>query len=228
MLQEHDQPMPQAPTAPAEAAEAAAAGGKSAAPIKRSFEDIAQQAASQDHAGASGVTNVNDSISISSAAQKLDEDDADCAARRRVRPRTNAAAGVTSCNASRELRPVGAGNDNGVAADRRLAATMAAIAGSITATVQGSHQRDGDAGAVNTRSEIEGTVGKTSEARREAGSGGVADVVEDARRLARNLEVARKCMSPRQLEEVDSLLRQTLRDVRSTKCEGGVGPASLS
>lgn len=214
MLQEHDQPMPQAPTAPAEAAETAAAGGKCAAPIKRRFEDIAQQAIPPDHAGASGVTNVDGSITISSAAQKLDEDDADCAAHRRVRPRTNAAADVTRCDASRGLRDVGEGNDNGVAADRRLAATMAAIAGSITATVQGGDQRDGDAGAVNSRSE----TGQKSESRREAGGGGVADVVEDARRLARSLEVARKCMSPRQLEEVDSLLRQTLRDVRSTKC----------
>lgn len=92
--------------------------------------------------------------------------------------------------------------------DQRMAATMAAIAkeSSSASTAEGN-QRD-------THS-LEGGIGKGGDNFTDP-----SQVVDVAKEITRSLELARQSMKAEELEEVHSLLCQTLRLVR--QCQGGL------
>lgn len=105
----------------------------------------------------------------------------------------------------------------GITEDERMAATMAAIAKESSASVGSGVQRDSHSPDSDEEGR-EGSHGALTGRGREGGVG-VDSVVQDVMRLARSLKAARPSMSSEQLEEVDSLLRQTLKDVREREDE---------
>lgn len=144
---------------------------------------------------------------------------------RQVRSHAAAAMGTadgtdrdTPSEASQEWDAQGAAR--GITEDDRMAATMAAIAKESSASVGSGVQRDSHSPGIDVEESREGLHGALTGRGREGGVG-VDSVVHDVMRLAQSLKAARPSMSSEQLEEVDSLLRQTLKDVREREDEEG-------
>lgn len=145
---------------------------------------------------------------------------------RRVRPHAAAAMETvdgtdrdTPSESSQEWDAGGTAG-RGITEDERMAATMAAIAKESSASVGSGVQRDSHSPDSDEEEDREGSNGALRGRGREGGVG-VDSVVQDVMRLARSLKAARPSMSSEQLEEVDSLLRQTLKDVREREGEEG-------
>lgn len=138
---------------------------------------------------------------------------------RQTRPRLKSTApSKTGTDLKETLRLGGTGqsdNDDVVEDEQRLAATMAAIAKESSVSGEGSRRySDGFPICEEEESCTESESEATSATGRVKGEAGVASsVVEEARRLAISVEMARPAMTPEQIQEVHALLKQTLRGV---------------
>ena len=171
-----------------------------------------------------GTPSAAGGMTIDNPAPNADVSEED-ASDRRVRPHEAAAMGTadgtdrdTPSEASQEWDAEGAAR--GITEDDRMAATMAAIAKESSASVGSGVPRDSHSSGIEVEEGREGSH-KALTGRSREGGVGVDSVVQDVMRLARSLKAARPSMSSEQLEEVDSLLRQTLQDVREREDEEG-------
>lgn len=119
------------------------------------------------------------------------------------------------------------GTARGITEDDRMAATMAAIAKESSASVGEGVQKDSHSPDSDVDEGREAFHGALKGRGRDVGVG-VDSVVQDVMRLAQSLKAARPSMSSEQLEEVDSLLRQTLKDVQERKDEEGESAPSAA
>ncbi|CAM9096876.1 unnamed protein product, partial [Laminaria digitata] len=181
-------------------------GGGNSSLGKRGREGTAADTAGA-HPPADSMAVNNPAPSDNAGVSEKDSSD------RRVRPHVGAAVGTVDdtdrerpSETSQERDAGGAAR--GMTEDDRMAATMAAIAKESSASVgeggqRGSHSPDSD--VEEGREDLQGALNG-----REGGVG-VDSVVQDVMRLARSLKAARPSMSSEQLEEVDLLLRQSLK-----------------